>query len=177
MGTARYTIVGFCVVFMICLGMTVGAFAQSVEIKVGFVDLQRVIDSSEEGKRAQAEMKKKADELAQQARQMQQEMQKIKTDYETQALALTPEARTQKRDELVKLERDYNRFVQDSQTELRALEQRALKQLLEEIGKLVVEYGKTNNYTLIFEAGNILYGSDNIELTQEIINLHNQRNQ
>ena len=177
MVTAKYTIVGFCVVCMICLGMAVSAFAQSAEIKVGFVDLQRVIDASEEGKRAQAEMKKKADELAQKARQMQQEMQKIKTDYETQALALTPEARSEKRDELAKLERDYSRFVKDSQTELRALEQRALKQLLEEVGKLVVEYGKTNNYTVIFEAGNILYGSNNIELTQEIINLHDSRNQ
>ena len=99
----------------------------------------------------------------------------MKADIDKQQEVLTPEARSQKRDELAKFERDYTRFVQDSRNELRLVEQRSLKQLLEDVGKIVVEYGKTNNFTLILEAGNILYGADQIEITEDIIKLYNTK--
>lgn len=162
---------------LLIAGMAATSFAQSGEYKIGFVDLQRVIDSSEQGKRAQEQMKLKADELAAQAKTMKDEIQQMKDEYEQQAMALTPEARTEKRDEISRKELDYNRFVKDSQSELRVIEQRALKQLLEDVGRVVVEYGKTHNYTVIFEAGNILYGSSAIEVTEEIIKEYNSGNQ
>lgn len=168
-----YSTVLFLLVSMVNLAISTDTFAQTGEYKIGFVDLQLVIDSSAEGTRAQEQMKQKADELAVQAKAMKDEIQKMKDDYEKQSLALTPEARTEKRDEIAKKELDYNRFVKDSQADLRLIEQRALKQLLEEVGKVVVEYGKANNYTVIFEAGNILYGSSAIELTEEIIKAYN----
>ena len=167
-----------------CLGLIVltgvfctNASAQSAEMKIGFVDLQRVIDSSEEGKQAQEEIKKRADELSEQAQKMQEELKALKADYDKQLDILTPEAKSQKRDEMTKMERDYSRFVNDSQTELRQIEQRALKQLLADVGKLVMEYGKQENFTLILEAGNILYGADQIEVTDAVIELYNSRNQ
>ena len=170
-----FCVVAGLVISMIGFGCSATAFAQSGDVKIGYVDLQRVIDASEDGKRAQEEIKKKADELSQQAKAMKEEIQQIKQNYEKQNDVLTDEAKREKRDEISKMERDYTRFINDSKTELRLAEQRALKELLEGVGKLVVEYGKANNYTAIFEAGNILYGADSIELTQEIINLYNSK--
>ncbi len=157
---------------MVC-AMVGNVFAQTEPMKIGFVDLQRVIDSSEQGKTAQDEIKKKSEELAQQAKKMEDEYNQMKADFDNQQEALTLEAKAQKRDELAKFERDYTRFVQDSRNELRLVEQRSLKQLLEDVGKIVVEYGKTNNFTLVLEAGNILYGADQIEITEDIIKLYN----
>lgn len=170
LGTMFFLFIAF-----ISVNMSATSWAQ--EYKIGFVDLQLVIDSSAEGSRAQEQMKQKADELAARAKALKEEIQKMKDEYEKQSLALTPEARTEKRDEIARKELDYNRFVQDSQSELRMIEQRALKQLLEDVGRVVVEYGKTHNYTVIFEAGNILYGSSAIELTEEIIKVYNARTQ
>lgn len=158
------------------IGVVAGnALAQSETMKIGFVDLQRVIDSSEQGKAAQDDVKKKSDELTEQAKKMEDEYNKMKADFDNQQAMLTPEAKNQKRDELAKFERDYTRFVQDSRNELRQVEQRSLKQLLEDVGKIVVEYGKNNNFTLILEAGNILYGADQIEITEDIIKLYNTK--
>ena len=163
------------VILMIGCSVSSNAFAQSAEIKIGFVDLQRVIDSSEEGKRAQGEIQQKAQEFGEQAKQKQEEIQTFQADYQKQFDLLTPEARAEKQNDIAKLERDYTRFAQDSQNELRLIEQRALKQLLESVGKVVVEYGRANNYTLILEAGGILYGADSIELTEDILNTYNSR--
>ncbi len=169
-------------VLALLIGMSVCGFsgnvlAQDAAMKVGFVDLQKVIDSSEEGKRAQEQMKQKAAQLEEEAKKMQTEFETAKADYEKQLSSdmLTPEAKSEKRDEISRMERDYTRFVRDSQSELRMMEQRSLKQLLENVGKIVVEYGKNNNFTLILEAGNILYGSEQIEITNDIITLYNSR--
>ncbi|PID58109.1 hypothetical protein CSB45_05325 [candidate division KSB3 bacterium] len=169
--------------FIICLGLVgygmifcVNASAQSAVMKIGFVDLQRVINSSAEGKKAQDELKKRADEFGAQAKEMQERLRRMKADYDKQIDVLTPEAKSQKRDEISKLERDYSRFINDSQSELRMVEQRALKQLLEKVGKLVVEYGKQKNFTLILESGNILYGAEQIEITDDVIALYNSKN-
>lgn len=169
---------------IICLSLVLvtsifcaNASAQTAEMKIGFVDLQRVIDASDEGKQAQIDIKKRADELGVQATEMQRALQSMKTDFDKQFEVLSLEAKSQKRDEISNLERDYSRFITDSQNELRNIEQRALKQLLETVGKLVLEYGQQENYTLILEAGNILYGAEQIEVTEEVIELYNSKKQ
>jgi len=149
--------------------------AQSATIKIGFVDLQRVIDSSEQGKKAHEGIQKKADELNQEGKKLKEEIDAMKADYDKQAEVLTAEAKAEKQDTIRKKELDYNRFVNDSQSELKMAEQRALKQLLEDVGVLVVKYGKENGYTVILEAGNILYAAENIELTNEIIKAYNSQ--
>lgn len=173
---SRYVIV-LCVVAIVCVSFSASIFAQSADIKIGFVDLQRIIDSSEGGKRAQVEIKKRADELNLQAKKMKEELQVMKENYDKQADVLTEDARIEKLETIRKLELEYNRFMKDSREEIGKAEQWALKQLLEDIGKLVVEYGRENGYTLIVEAGTILYGADSINLTDEIIKLYNLRKQ
>ena len=173
--TQKICIASFLTLVVLGCGMMTNAFAQSSAMKIGFVDLQRVIDASGEGQRAQEEIKQKAAELETKAKQMQDDLQVLKTDLANKLGMLTPEAKGEKQDEIAKIERNLSRFVQDSQSELRLIEQRALKQLLEDVGKLVVEYGKTNNFTLILEAGSILYGAASIEVTEAIINQYNTR--
>lgn len=151
------------------------ASAQSAELKIGFVDLQRVIDASDEGKQAQIDIKKRADELGVQATEMQKALQTMKADYDKQFEVLSLEAKSQKRDEISVAERDYSRFINDSQADLRNIEQRSLKLLLESVGKLVMEYGKQENFTIILEAGNILYGAEQIEVTDDVIALYNSK--
>lgn len=165
------------VVCSLCMGFTGMAVAQSAEYKIGFVDLQRVIDASEVGKNARDEIQKNAEEFKAQADQMQAELEALAAEYKSQAEVLTAEAKREKQDEISRLELDLNRFVKDSQDELAMAEERALKQLLADIGKLIVEYGEQNGFSVILEAGNILYGSESIEITSAIIDLYNSQNQ
>jgi len=165
------------VVCGVCFGAVEPLLAQSAPVKIGFIDLQQVINASEEGRKAQEAIQQKADEYKAQADQIKAKIDMLTEDLKKQmdADALTPAARAEKQDEISKLELDYNRFVNDSREELGKAEQRALQQLLEDIGKLVVEYGQQNGYSVILEAGNILYGADNIEITADVIALYNSR--
>ncbi len=159
-------------------GMMTSVSVQAAELKVGWVDLQRVISSSAEGQQAQAEIQKRADEYTQQADQMKAELEAMTADYKSQEEMLTPAARSEKQEAIARLEVEYNRFVQDSRDQLGRAEQRALQGLLQNIGKLVVEFGEQEGYAVILEAGNILYGSASTEVTNDIIALYNtQKNQ
>lgn len=160
----------------IVIGMLTSVNIQAAELKIGWVDLQRVINASEEGKQAQAEIQLRADEYTRQADQMKAQLETMAADYKNQEEMLTPAARSEKQDEMAKLEVEYNRFIQDSRDELARAEQRALKGLLEDIGKLVVQYGEQEGFAVILEAGNILYGSASTEVTDDIIALYNTRN-
>jgi outer membrane protein len=145
----------------------------AAELKIGWVDLQRVIDSSEEGQQAQTQIQQKADQYTQQAAELQAQLEAMVADYKNQEEMLTPEARSEKQDAIDKLQVEYNRFVQDSRDELARIEQRALQELLVDISRLVVQYGEQEGFTLIVEAGNILFGSASAEVTDDIIALYN----
>ncbi len=161
------------VVFMLSCAVGGQAFAQTTTLKIGYVDLQQVIDASQGGKQARAEIQKKADELSQKAEDMKQELAALQQDYEQQALALSPEAKTQKRDQISKLERDYSRFVKDSKSELRVIEQRALQELYKEIEEIVVEFGQQQGFDAILERQVFLYASEAIDVTDQVIALYN----
>lgn len=158
------------------VSMLISVSSQAAELKIGWVDLQRVISSSAEGQQAQADIQRKADEYTRQADQMKAQLETMAADYKNQEEMLTPAARSEKQDAITKLEVEYNRFVQDSRDELGRAEQRALQGLLQDIGKLVVEFGQQEGYAVILEAGNILYGSTSTEVTEDIIALYNVRN-
>jgi outer membrane protein len=164
------------VVCGIVIGILTTVSIQAAELKIGWVDLQRVINASEEGQQAQAEIQLKADEYTRQADQMKAQLEAMAADYKNQEEMLTAAAKSEKQDEISKLEVEYNRFVQDSRDELARAEQRALKGLLEDIGQLVVQYGEQEGFAVILEAGNILYGAASIEVTDDIIALYNARN-
>ncbi len=158
------------------VGLLISVSSQAAEFKIGWVDLQRVISSSAEGQQAQADIQQKADEYTRQADQMKAQLEAMTADYKNQEEMLTPAARSEKQDAITKLEVEYNRFIQDSRDELGRAEQRALQGLLQDIGKLVVEFGQQEGYAVILEAGNILYGSTSTEVTEDIIALYNVRN-
>lgn len=170
-------IVALCVVSAVCVSFVGSAFAQSGDLKIGFVDLQRVINSSAKKKQAEDEYKKKVEEYTQQADLFKQELTQLKEELEQQAEFLKDEAKRQKLDEISERELEFNRFKKDSETKLKRYEQRIFEELLEDIGKLVVEYGKEHNYTAIFERQMMVYVTESIDLTDKIIELYNLQNQ
>jgi outer membrane protein len=157
------------------VGLAGNTLAQAAPVKIGFVDLQEVISKSAEGQQAKDVIQKKADELKVKADQMKVALDAALEDFKQKADLLTADARRTKQDELEKQQVDYDRFVKDSRDTLAKDEERALKGILQEVGKVVVEYGQKNGFTVILEAGNILYGADNINLTDEIVKLYNSR--
>ena len=50
-----------------------------------------------------------------------------------------------------------------------------MKEIFEDISKIVEEYANKNGYSLIFDQPAVLYGSKNMDVTSEILKIANQK--
>jgi outer membrane protein len=86
------------------------------------------------------------------------------------------EARNMQKDYERKL-RDFERSYKDSQGELQQKDNELTVELLKELQVVIEEFGKENGYSMILEqsSSSVLYGSPELDLTEQIIARYNAR--
>jgi outer membrane protein len=150
------------------------AYAQE-RIKIGFIDIQRVISESQPGKRAkerfQAQVKKAESDVVKER----QDLEKLKADIEKKGPLLKDEERRN-------LEADYQRrsvtlqrAMSDYQQELQQKNNEMMADILKELEQIVNEVGKADKFTLILERSQILYSDQGIDITSKVIETYNSR--
>ena len=152
------------------------SFAQAQErLKIGFIDVQRVISESNAGKRArerfQAQIKKAEGDLLKER----QDLERLKTDIEKKGLLLKEEERRNLEGDFQKRSVSLQRLMGDYQEELRQKESAMMADLLKELEGIVVEYGKAEKFTLILERSQILYSDQGTDVTAKVIENYNSR--
>jgi outer membrane protein len=162
--------------FVAVILMLAAGNAYADDIKVGVVDLMKVLNESDAGKKAKTEL-----EAAIKAKQTVidekgKEIEKMKGDIEKQSSVLSAEAKKQKQDELEKMIREYQRTVSDSQNDVKKRESELTNGILREIRAIVEKMGKDDGYTMIIEnaEGIILYSKKDLDLTDAVIKKYNE---
>jgi outer membrane protein len=87
---------------------------------------------------------------------------------------LSGDARKNKEEELEKFIREYQRLVQDSQTEIKKKEAELTESILKDIRELIEKLGEEEGYTLIIEKGMVLYSSKGIDVTDSILKKYDE---
>jgi len=138
--------------------------------KIGFVDVQKVLNDSTRGKEAKGRLEKERDAKQQEIRAKEEEIKKSEADLQKQGAVLSEPARKERQDAINRKIRDLRRLFEDSNRDLQKRETELLNEILRDIRKLVVAYGKEHGYTLILEAqSGIIYASQGADLTDEIL--------
>lgn len=156
------------------LGISSVARAQN-KIKIGYVDLQRAIAETEEGKQAKAKLqgifKKKQEEL----NKKKQEFEKGKEDYEAKRLLMTPEARAKTEQDLQQKLVELQGSLVEHQKDLSQKEAEVMQKILEKMEKILFEIGKSQDFTMILDKseGRILFAVPSLDLTNEVIRRYN----
>lgn len=144
-------------------------------LKVGVVDLQRVISESQVGRklreRFQGEVKNVETDLLKEK----QLLERLKSDLEKQGMLLREEERQEMEKQFQRKYRDYLRSMEDSQEGLRQREKEMTAQILVELRDIVVEIGKKDNFTLIVERSQTIYNGDALDITDKVKELYDQR--
>lgn len=160
-------------VLALSLSLLVGGAlsASAAETKIGFVDLQKALNMSAEGKAAKEKISGKVKEYEGVIDKRQQELKKLKDELEKQAVLLSPEARADKERDYQQKLKDFQRFTKDVQDELQQQDSDHTNRIINELVKLVQEIGKRDGYDLIVErnSGGVIYGADKIDLTSQVL--------
>jgi outer membrane protein len=150
-------------------------FAQD-RIKIGFIDIQRVVQESQAGKRAkerfQAQVKKAEADIMKER----QDLDRLKTDLEKKGPLLKEDERRNMEADFQKRSVALQRSMSDYQQELQQKNNQLMADILKELEAIVNEVGKADKFTLILERSQILYSDQGIDITSKVIETYNSRN-
>lgn len=151
------------------------AAAQS-PVRIGYVDVQRVLARSSAGVAAREQIEREKAVMQKEVDAKRAELEKLREELDKKGMLLSAETRREKQETLERKVRDLRRLIDDYQKELEKKEQGLLQKVLLEISGVVERYGKQRGYLVIVEkrGAGVLYGSPEADTTDEIIKAYDQ---
>jgi outer membrane protein len=174
------------IVLIVCLASAVETRA---DVKIGMVDVERVIKEYHKTKEAEAKLneatnaaKKEYGERAEAYKKALDEINKLNAQIDTPALSADAKAsKAKERDEKIasikNMEREINDFRQTREQQLQQQMLRLREGIVKEITDVVTERGKSKNLDLVFDKSGaslnrfspILFSPDSMDFTADVI--------
>ena len=143
-------------------------------VKLGSVDIQKVLILSEAGKEAKEQLAAKGNKYEAEKNSREEDLKKLKGELEKQSVLLSESARGAKEKDYQQKLKEYQRFLKDAQDDLQAKNDELTNRLVEEIVKIVQGYGKMNGFSYIFvKNDSMVYADEKNDLTDEILKAFN----
>jgi outer membrane protein len=166
------------VIFAALLAMVFGPLsvrAQTAALKIGYIDIQKVMLESEKGKEARKLLTDEFEKRKKVLSQKQDELQKLKDAIEKQSAMITPEARAEKEKQYQSKLREYQRQANDYQGEMQQKEQELLQRVVKDLEEFMKQFGDQEKYTLIVDKvqGGVVYGAPAFDITDKIVTQFN----
>ena len=158
---------------MLVLSCTV-ALAQE-RIKIGFIDVQRIISESQAGKKAKDRFQAQVKKAEADVQKERQDLERLKNDLDKKGPLLKDEERRNLEADLQKRSVTLQRTLGDYQQDLQRKNNEMMAEILKELEQVVTEVGKADKFTLILERSQILYSDQAIDITNKVINAYNTR--
>ena len=119
--------------------------------RIGFINMQTIIQNSNAGKKAAEDFKKLFARKQESIKTMENEVKKLKDELDKQGAVMTASARGDKEAAYQRKMRDYQILVDDTNKELQKRDQEYSQQLIPEILKVVRTIAEKEKYTLILD--------------------------
>jgi outer membrane protein len=169
---ARRYFVLFSAFVVFCFFSGIASAADS--IKIGYVDMQKLIDQSDETKKVRSTLESLKTSKEKELEKMVTTAKKLEEDLKKQINILSDDAKKTKVDELEKMDRDIRRFVSDSEAELTKKQREMENSILTELVGIIQKLGQEGDYTLILPATVILYSHKGIDITDTVMKKYNE---
>lgn len=145
------------------------AVAKEAKVTIATMNLQKVIAISKVGLAAKNAVTQKFDGYQKEISKEEKSLLSLKDEIEKKGSAWSDKVRIQK-------EREYTRRVQDLQEdsqlaskEMKSFENEKVGPILDELEKIIEEFGKKKGYTLILDTSKgVLYQDESIDISKEL---------
>lgn len=152
--------------------------AEAATTNLGFVDLQKALQTVEAGKNAKSQLEKDVTSKKAELEKQQTTFQKEMEQFEKKAAIMNESAKAAKQAELQKKLVDLQKLAQQSQMELSNKERELTKPIIDELKTIVEGLGKEKSLAMVVEKneGAVLYAENGSDLTEQVIARFNERN-
>lgn len=144
------------------------------ELKIGYVNSQRIMQEWDVAREAQKKLDEKSTELQQEYQNMLGKLDSMNQTFNKQKMMMSEDRRQAKEQEIMQYRQQVQQYQMQKlgpQGEIYKIQQELTQPVLEKIQKVIQEVGDENNYDYILDsvAGNILYAAQAHDLTDQVI--------
>ena len=151
------------------LFLTLFSLSVQADGKFAFINAKLLLEKSPQAISANDQLKEQFGEREQSLRQLAQSIQQMEKTYQTDGAIMSADQKKKAEDNIIQNKRRFQ-FEQQSLKEDLQNKQRELLQVVQEALKDVIQaYGTKHGYDFIFTDTSIAFGSDSVNITQEII--------
>jgi outer membrane protein len=160
--------------FLVAAVLLLGTSAAFAEEKLGYVDMQRALNETEDGRKAKDKLKKDFDQKQKELDEQQAQLKKDIEDLDKKRTLLPADKVREKeaelRGRLEKVQQTYMRHQQD----LQGKEQKETAKIFERMTKIIGEIAAGENFTMIVDKSALVFAKPHLDLTNELIRRYNK---
>jgi outer membrane protein len=154
-----------------------GTAAQDEPVKVGIVDIDQAISSTEEGKAAREEFARKQREAEASLQPMLDRHKQLEDDLKAKKFVLSDDALFQKQLDLAEMRNQIQNKMKELEGQLQVDQKRLEGPLTKKLVEIIEATGKDKGFTLIFRRGTpgLLYSREALDITDLVVQKYNQK--
>ncbi len=155
--------------FLSHLGSVVASASTSP--KLGYVDMQKAITMTTEGKKAKDQLEKEFKKKQAELKKKEDDLKEMSKDFEKKSLVLSDDVKLKKQQELQEEMLRYRELVGKSQLEIQKKERDLTMPIVNKLKDLIGEMAKKEGYTMILEKSeqSVLWAVDSADLTGQLV--------
>jgi outer membrane protein len=152
---------------LIALSMLIGSGVAAADVKIGFVNTERVFREAAPAVRAQKKIEKEFAKRDQDIQKMAAKVRKMQEDLEKNSVTMNESERRNKQRELGELNLDFQRKQREFREDLNQRRNEELAAVLEQANRAIKAIAESEKYDIIFQEA--VYASPRIDITDKVI--------
>ena len=154
-----------------------GTAAQDEPIKIGIVDIDQAISSTEEGKAAREEFARKQREAEAELQPMYERYKALEDELKAKKFVLSDEALFQKQLDLAEMRNQIENKMKELEGQLKVDQKRLEGPLTAKLIGIIEDIGKSRGFTMILRRGTpgVLYTREALDITDIVIEKYNAK--
>jgi outer membrane protein len=166
------------IVLLAAIGLLAwGTAATDEGIKIGVVDIDQAISSTEEGKAAREEFARKQRDAEAKIQPMLDRYKALEEEMKAKKFVLSDEALYQKQLDMVEMRNEIQAKMKEIEGQMKVDQKRLEGPLVAKLGEIIEHVGKTQGFTLIIRRGapGVLYTREALDITDTVIEKYNSK--
>jgi len=149
-----------------------------VPTKVAVINIQAAITTTKDGQKAAADLEERFTPKRKDMEKKQQEIKDLQDKLQRGGNTLSQTAKDDTQRSIDQKTRSFNYDMQDAQAEYETEQRKVIDELGQKMMQIIDKYAVANGYALVLDVSNqntpVLYASNGIDITKEIIDLYDK---
>ncbi len=141
--------------------------AQAADLKIGFIDADRINRESVPAERATKKLEKEFAPREQEVRKLEQQIKALQGQLEKDGLTMSESDRRNKETELGRQTREYQRLQREFREDLNLRRNEELASLFERANKVIKQIAESEKFDIILQEA--VYRSPRIDITEKVL--------